>query len=430
MKIEAYLKGLRQAKKTEFTALPHCPVLCDEALHGLAGSIAQKIHGQSESHIVAILLQLLVVIGNYIGRNAHFRVGATKHSLTLFVVLVGMTARARKGTGLGLVMRVMELIDKEWVTVNRQSGLSSGEGLIHAVRDSRTWLSSSGRKLRDPGVDDKRLLVIEPEFSLVLKVAGREGNTLSPVLRQAWDGEDLQVLSKNHPERATAPHISLIGHTTEEDLRRYLSATEQANGYGNRILWPYVHRSKALPRGGLFSLPAILDEVQDLEAALQFAQKVGQMRRDSQAEDLWEEVYPILSEDRYGLYGAITARAEAQVMRISCLYALLDQSLEIRSEHLLAALALWKYCDDSARLIFGRALGDPIADKIEHALLGSPGGLTRTDINHFLKGNRPRFVIEQALDVLKRAGRARVEHVDNGHGRPAEVWFPSEPDKC
>ena len=40
----------------------------------------------------------------------------------------------------------------------------------------------------DPGEPDKRLLVVEEEYSVVLKVASREGNTLTEQLRKAWDG--------------------------------------------------------------------------------------------------------------------------------------------------------------------------------------------------------------------------------------------------
>ena len=59
------------------------------------------------------------------------------------------------------------------------TGLSSGEGLIWALRDP------SGA---DPRAKDPRLLVVEAEFASVLKAIARDINTLSPVLRSAWDG--------------------------------------------------------------------------------------------------------------------------------------------------------------------------------------------------------------------------------------------------
>lgn len=58
------------------------------------------------------------------------------------------------------------------------TGLSSGEGLIWAVRDPTS---------QDPGITDQRLLVIEPEFASVLKASAREISTLSLTLRSAWD---------------------------------------------------------------------------------------------------------------------------------------------------------------------------------------------------------------------------------------------------
>ena len=86
------------------------------------------------------------------------------------------------------------------------------------------------------------------------------------------------------------------------------------------------------------------------------------------AKELWGKVYAELSEGKTGLLGAVTARAEAQVMRLSCLYALLDLSDTIRLEHLSAGLALWAYCEDSAKYIFGETLGDPLADEIKRVL--------------------------------------------------------------
>src|SRR5205823_2555764 len=101
---------------------------------------------------------------------------------------------------------------------------SSGEGLIWAVRDrimKREKVKEKGEVSyveveADPGVSDKRLLVYEPEFANVLKQTERQGNTLSAILRQAWDGLDLRTLTKNSPARSTGAHVSLIGHITSD----------------------------------------------------------------------------------------------------------------------------------------------------------------------------------------------------------------------
>src|SRR5437763_14431983 len=99
-----------------------------------------------------------------------------------------------------------------------------------------------------------------------------------------------------------------------------------------------------------------------LRGARDFALGVHEMKRDAQARSLWYQVYEKLSDGKPGLLGAVTSRAEAQVMRLACLYALLDCSTVISRKHLEAALALWQYCENSARFIFGDDLGDPVAD--------------------------------------------------------------------
>ena len=71
----------------------------------------------------------------------------------------------------------------------------------------------------------------------MLKVMTREGNTLSPVIRSAWDSGDLRSLTKNSPARATGAHVSIIGHITKDELRRLLTETESANGFANRFLF-------------------------------------------------------------------------------------------------------------------------------------------------------------------------------------------------
>src|SRR5262249_30174957 len=151
-----------------------------------------------------------------------------------------------------------------------------------------------------------------------------------------------------------------------QELRRLLTETESANGFGNRFLWVAVRRSKCLPEGG--GSPAVDDLVTRLSSEIEFASKAGKVTRTDGARELWARVYPRLSEGKPGLLGAITARAEAQVLRLSNIYALLDCSNQVEVEHLRAALALWRYCEDSARWIFDTGTGNKNADRILAAL--------------------------------------------------------------
>ena len=300
-------------------------------------------------------------------------------------------------------------------------GLSSGEGLIHAVRDASWKPDNKGEsKLVDAGVDDKRLLAVEPELCSVLRVAGREGNTLSELLRRAWDGNDLRTLTRSSPLVATALHISLLGHITRGELLRELSETYQANGFANRHLFICLRRSKELPHGGALAESTVAALASRVRTALDSARRRGALCRDDEANRVWERVYSALTADRPGMFGTITARAEAHVLRLSLIYALLDGAEAIRRPHLEAALAVWQYAEDSARFIFGDATGDPIADRVLTALRAN-GRMAQNDLVDLFGRNVRADRLSAALEALVRLRKARSSRAET-NGRPRTMW--------
>lgn len=409
---------------------PPWPELSEDSLLGLAGEVVRTIAPHTESDPAAVLVQTLVDFGNALGRGPHFKVESDDHHANLFAVIVGQSSRGRKGTGRGRVRRLMRVADEAWVSKCNSSGLSSGEGLIWAVRDAiekREPIKERGRitgyqtAVVDEGVADKRLLVTESEFALVLRVLQREGNSLSAVMRQAWDTGNLRTMTKNNAAVATGAHISIIGHVTQPELRKYLKDTDVLNGFANRFLWVCSRRSKILPDGGaeldLFPLG------QKFQLALAASKNVNELHRTSAAAKLWREVYSRLtSETRTGLYGAVTSRAEAQVLRLSSVYALLERATHVDVAHLRAALALWDYADASARNIFGEDTEDPLAVKVRGIIAEHAEGITRTGIHNALNRNIPAAAIVQALASLRDKGDAeRIVNAQTG-GRPAERW--------
>jgi len=402
------------------------------AYHGVIGDIVLAVEPHTEADPVALLTQLLVGLGNLIGGGPYFKVEATEHRINEFVVLLGHTAGARKGTAYDQARRPLASVDDEWARDRIQGGLASGEGLIHAVRDRREERRPIMEKGRcagyetietDAGVSDKRLLVLETEFARVLKVMSREGATLSTIIRQAWDGPNLRAMAKQAGATATGAHVSIIAHITPEELIRQLEETEAASGFGNRFLWVCVKRARFLPDGADVSSVDFAPLLNRLSAAVSFARRVGQMKRDQEARDLWRSEYPRLSTGRPGLLGAMLSRAEAHVLRLSMLYALADSSAEIRRPHLEAALALWDYCERSAAFVFGDKLGDPTADELLRALRATTDGMNRTAIRDHFGRNKSAAEIGRALGVLARQGLARSATVKGeGGGRPVETW--------
>ena len=390
------------------------------AFTGLAGEIVAAIEPHSESDPLGILAQLLVCFGSVIGRGAHYAVEATQHHANEFVLLIGPSAKARKGSSWDHVQRIFAEVDPDWAERRIVSGLSSGEGVIWSVRDPDT------RARAQDGQDgqDQRLLVLEAEFASVLKMVARDGNTLSPIVRCAWDGKPLQALTKNSPARATGAHISIVGHVTANELVRLLNATEAANGFLNRYLLFMVRRSKLLPEGGSIDQVRWEPLLCRLRAAIDAARRRGRLGFDEHARRRWWELYPTLTEPEDGLAGAVCARAEAHVVRLAAIYATLDCSEQIAPPHLEAALAVWRYSRDSAHWIFGDSLGDPTADEIWALAKDRPHGVTRSEVRDLFSRNKKAREIDRALTVLEEAGRLTRTRASDGRGRPAEIWRP------
>jgi hypothetical protein len=396
----------------------------EAAFHGLAGDVVRTIEPHSEADPRAILVQFLVAFGNVIGHKAYFQVEADQHHFNLFVLVAGETAKARKGVSLGQALRLFRRVFPEWVRNCRQSGLSSGEGVIWAVRDAGRTAAGP-----DPGVSDKRLLAVETEFASTLTAMDRSGNILSAVLRDAWDGSELQTLAKNSPARATDHHVSVVAHITREELLRHLRVTDKANGFMNRFLVIWVERSKKLPRGGSLSDADLAPFEERLRAAVEFARNAERIQFSDEAVLLWDVVYDELSEGYPGLVGAMLARAEAQVLRLAGIYALLDSRSVIGVLHLEAALAVWRYVEASVRYIFGESTGDSKADALLRELRScGAAGMSKTEIRDYFQRHKPQE-IDRALDLLEKLELVRRTSEATG-GRPVSRWFATEATKA
>lgn len=381
----------------------------DEAFSGLAGEIAQTIAPHTEADPVAILAQTLVGAGAVIGRDAWFEIEATRHHPGEFAVLVGDSAKARKGSSWDHVARVLTATDPAFAGLVH-TGLSTGEGLIWAARG-----------------EHRRLLVVEPEFVSVLKATARDLSTLSPVLRAAWDGRPLAILTRTAPVHAAAAHISLVGHITRTELAHHLDAIEAANGFLNRFVFLACRRQRLLPEGGHPDPLAGTGLTERLAQHLNLARHAGQLRLDDRSRGLWHDIYARLAaEPAEGLAGSLGARAEAHVLRLSMLYALTDGQETIRCSHLRSGLALFDYTTRSLTWATASTAADPVAEQIAAALDSSADGLTRTQLRDLFGRNQPAARIDAALAAL--ASNQRVSrHRTPTAGRPAEIWTARQP---
>ncbi|XPV75974.1 MAG: bifunctional DNA primase/polymerase [Desulfovibrio sp.] len=409
------------------------PVPDKAAFYGFAGEFAQFAVEKSEADPIAVLATLLSRFGVEIGDSPHMFVGEKQFG-RMNVVLVGQSSKARKGTSTIPIRELFSFGHKEWTPAQTSQGpLSSGEGLIHAIRDPELKYqvdksSGAGENITiDPGVQDKRLFILDQEFAGALACTKREGNTLSTIVRTLFDGGTIEPLTKTSRLRATNPHVAITTHITLQELHARLDRVEIFNGFANRFLWFCVRRTKLIP------FPEPLDGQQvrtfqdKLLSLLESAKHRGQMDFCSEAKDEWRAVYPVLAKERADLLGSVLNRSEAYVRRIALIYALLDGSDKVLLSHLRAALALWDFCEQSAQFIFAGLESDSTCQKILEALGESGGCLDTSGLYRFFGNHISKRKMTVGLNNLLASKNIRIEEVKpQGGGRPRKIFHICE----
>lgn len=388
------------------------PILEEAALYGLAGEVVRTLLPHTEADPAALVANFLSIFGLMTGNPTGERPAAVAedaaHPPRLFVLIVGDSARSRKSSALSRVLNLMSLVDRDFIATRLLTGYGSGEALIDDVAESA----------------DKRLLVAENEFTRILTVVQRDGSVLSPILRQAYDGDRLSVRTRKKRVVADEAHVAIIANTTLEELRDRVTNTDVASGFLNRFLIVPVKRSKVLPLGGSPDKTDLDRLACRINRSLMKALNLRLIKFSTAAEERWDKYYRLMMEDDPGgLTGKMFARSDPHVLRLAVAYALTDASATIEVEHLEAAWAMWQYCRAGVLHVFG--LG-PLAELIRAAALQAESkGLTLTDIHGFLGRRTPKNQIHSALRLLQSEGLIEVE-TEQTRGRSRKRIFSIE----
>ena len=377
------------------------PTLDDAAFYGPIGRAAKAISCQSEGDPVAILTTMLAAFGNAVGNGAHVRIGDQRHPARIFPCHVGQTARGRKGQAFTDGVSVIKRAAPEWYDEAFTNGLGSGEGLLEKL--------AGVQRSHGPSGVSARALVYEPEIARLSAVAGRDGSTLSAIIRDCFDRDRLGLVTRKNPITVNNAHVTMITQSTPDELKRCITSTEVANGFANRSMFFVVKRSQSLPFGGDFETAEMELLAQPIREALSHTANLHQISFASDAAKEWIRFYHSVDEGHgCGLAADLLARAEAHVLRLALIYALADASNMIRFDHLRAAQAVWKYSEASARHIFGDTLGDDIAQRLLDELRAVPRGLDRTAQHRLFQRHVPAARIGAAAKLLVNRGLATL----------------------
>lgn len=410
------------------------PLLREESYRGIAGDFVNAIKDHTEADPAGLLISFLVFAGNVIGRRRFVSIGATKHYPNLFCLLVGPTSAGRKGTAISEVKTFFKGAFAMWAEDCLRSGLSSGEGVIHDLRDAEPdqddFQHAKRVILERPPIEDRRRLYEEPEFGRLLSKNQAKGSILSPVLRSAWDSEDLSNVTKS-PQVASDPHISIAAAITAEELTLVMPENDRYNGFINRFGIVWVERADLIP---IPTLPE-RDTYSELRSRLRQALETGSNGRlgrgsrevqfaDSDAVSTWGQIYRDIESDNREL-GEFFSRFSPTVRRVAMIYATLDSRITVSSDDLLAAKGVVDYFRDSVEMVFGTIVVNRREQRILEGLR-EVTELSAKELYGLFHGHIKKSELERATTSLVDKGLILVEKREGTGTKGTHIYSLSE----
>ena len=415
-------------------------------LYGLIGDVARAGAENTEANPFAIAANFIAYMSAAVGRGPFMAVGNTWHHCRAFTLHVGRSGRGRKGDAVSLVHRIDRALrdlvkDDEALHMLdvapkvHGGGLSSREGLVFLIHDGY-----SEGKNDIPPIADKRLWVVESEFANILQQSKRDGNTLSPALRDCWDGVSLKPATKSNRLYCTDPHVCLSGAITPTELLSVMATKDLTNGFANRFLMFWAERTQIVP----FSTSTPQDEVNRLASRVmdvltfcgaQFYDEKKdsiEITMTAAAKAVYVKLYRgELNDSSAGeRITALIERRAPMLLRLAMLFALCEMKSEVDEHHIKAALAWIRYSVDSIKFVFASAADEVIVAEVNDAAqkildyLSKVGEASRKQLTvDCFQKHASKDRLDAALDELLSSNppRITVESVPRQKGSPGSA---------
>lgn len=400
------------------------PVASDDMFYGPVGRFALAAGQHTEADPAAVYAQALTLFGAMLGRGPHVEAGNDRHTCAEYTLVIGKTAKARKGTSWAVARDYVDGVEPGFTTRQVASDFGSGEALVELLAPDPDDENAEPK--------DTRLVIHEPEFASILDVAGRKGSTIASHLRRGWDGHPVSNRVKGRHLLATGYHMAVCAHVTADEFREKITGTDIAGGLLNRFLMVYARRGRLHPHGGNVPRHLLIDHVAAIRQTVERSRRraAHPVTYTLAGDHAWSELYEELADDAPpGALGSVTSRGDTHCLRLSLLFAMLDDAESIDECHVDAARALWSYCRATAGYVFGDSTGSPDADKLLAALReAAPHGLDGTALGDLLPHGAGR--IAAARRLLERRGlAATVTVATGGAGRSTLLTFATKAPK-
>jgi len=373
---------------------------------GLLGDCVMDLAPSTDASLAALLGALIAFSGMLVpGYGLFYR----RHTSSAYIALVGESSVGRKGTAMTRVHDALAAaIEPTYVNRVIADGLNSGEALVSHLHYKATAF------VHEPNV----ALVYGEEYAGLMAARQREGSTLDPKMREAFDGGPLSNRRSNaadtKPVDANSYWVGALVGITPNELRARQEAGAMQSGSANRWLYLPVTRREVSPSNGepRFSPENAAALIKARRQALEeWKTRVSEGPTVIRTLGAYDDH---LRRTSSGLALDLTRRFSAIAYRIALIHALADRSREISRSHLDRAIGLTEYARSGIRWVFGDTVGSPDADLLARHLMDS-GRLSKTAITREIIRDPIRR--QAAIDELVRLKVARVARLNGTGGR-------------
>jgi hypothetical protein len=372
-----------------------------DAFGGLVGEIVDALAPGTDAAREGLLASLLPVLGAVVPVRLYWNRWQQSQP---FVALIGKSGEGRKSTAIyRAVDSVGDAIGQNVMNGLLLAGISSGEAIV---------ASMSRRQEAGTAV----ALVLEEEFARVVAARSREGATLDPMLRAAFDGGQLANLRSDSSRVVMAPYwLPALVAITPGELQSLTTVTDVKSGSGNRWLYICVRRRDVRADGSAPILPL------ELKKAIQSARDAAspppelQIAEDAKARlEEYDRWVPTVA----GMAIDMTQRMAVHALRAAIVQAGVERASTVSAAHVDRAIALADYGRRGLAWAFGPALIGNKDTRLLYRHLVEEGRLRTRAIDREIIRDPIRR--QDAIDDLVDRGLARVERGAPGPrgGRP------------